>query len=163
MDAGGVIWVWLGNLSESRNTKKCLQEASTFLYTHPAGRDRNTAISVIRQGLEPPTFIGLFENWNHNHLRDHRSFDLARLSLQGQEAVVNHQGRESTDFDAYIKYPMRILKMEPEHLPSGVDVFKKELHLTYDDFTSIFKMNPVEFEKLPAWRRQRLKQVAGLF
>ncbi|XP_063979403.1 villin-like protein quail isoform X2 [Diachasmimorpha longicaudata] len=163
LDVGGAIWVWLGNLSESKGTRKCLQEALTFLYTHPAGRDRNTTITVIRQGLEPPTFIGLFENWNHNLLRDYRSFDLTRMSLQGQEAVVNHHGRESTDFDAYSKYPLRILKMEPEHLPSGVDVFKKELHLTYDDFISIFKMNPVEFEKLPAWRRQRLKQAAGLF
>lgn len=165
LDTGSIIWVWLGNYSQFKSLERCVDSASTFLYTHPAGRDRNTLISVIKQGLEPPTFIGLFENWNHNHLRDYRPFEHTKMFLQGKEPVTNYiqTGKSSSDFDAFVKYPLRILRNEPEHLPTGIDVFKKEMHLTYDDFTSVFKMNPSEFEKLPAWRRQRLKQAAGLF
>lgn len=164
LDAGNVIWVWMGALAEIRNLKKCVENASIYLYTHPAGRDRNTTISIIKQGQEPPTFIGLFDNWNHNNLRNYRSFDDIRISIEGnRQCKHNRNENPASEFDGYVKYPLRILKSDAEHLPSDVDVFKKEMHLTYDDFTSIFKMNPVEFEKLPAWRRQRLKQTAGIF
>ena len=165
LDAGSVIWVWLGALAPVKSLRQCVENATIFLYTHPAGRDRNTLISVVKQGLEPPTFIGLFENWNHNHLRDYRSFETMRMSLQDQETtnrVVTVKATTSS-FDSYVKYPLRLLKNEPDQLPTGVDVSCKEMHLTYDDFTATFKMNPTEFEKLPAWRRQRLKQTAGLF
>lgn len=69
----------------------------------------------------------------------------------------------ASEFDNFVKYPLMILKNDPEKLPPGVDVSRKELHLTFDDFMSVFKMEPAEFEKLPTWRRQRLKQTAGLF
>lgn len=166
LDAGNVVWVWLGNVAPTRSLRECVESATIFLYTHPAGRDRNTTISVIKQGLEPPTFIGLFDNWNHNHLRDYRSFETMRDSLQDKESSVDKvvpAKVTTSNFDAYTKYPLRVLKNDPEQLPAGVDVSRKEMHLTYDDFIAAFKMNPTEFEKLPAWRRQRLKQTAGLF
>lgn len=68
-----------------------------------------------------------------------------------------------SEFDNFVKYPLKILKSNSDQLPSGIDVSCKEMHLTYDDFVSVFKMEPSEFEKLPNWRRQRLKQTAGLF
>ena len=68
-----------------------------------------------------------------------------------------------SEFDNYVKYPLKILKGDPEKLPAGIDVSRKEMHLTFDDFMSVFKMEPSEFDKLPSWRRQRLKQTAGLF
>ncbi|XP_034943349.1 villin-1 isoform X2 [Chelonus insularis] len=164
LDAGNIIWVWLGKLAATKNLKQCVQDALVFLYTHPAARDRNTIISVVKQGLEPVTFIGLFENWNHNHWRDYRSFDEIRTALQGfQEYSISRHENPASNFDSYVKYPLKVLKSEAEQLPKDVDVFKKEMHLTYDDFMAIFKMNPMEFEKLPEWRRQRLKQSAGLF
>ncbi|XP_015610528.1 villin-1 isoform X2 [Cephus cinctus] len=165
LDAGNVVWVWLGKYSVIKTLRECIDCATTFLYTHPAGRDRNTSISVVRQGVEPPTFIGLFENWNHNLLRDHQPFESQRLSLQDQERIISNVSstKSITEFDAFIKYPFKVLKSEPDSLPRGVDVARKEMHLTFDDFMTVFKMEPTEFEKLPAWRRQRLKQAAGLF
>ena len=116
-------------------------------------------------GLEPPTFIGLFENWNHNHLREYQSFEELRSSLEDKKPTIDNtlSSKLITDFDSYVKYPLKILKSEPENLPNEVNVSKKEMHLTFDDFMAVFKMEPAEFEKLPAWRRQRLKQTAGLF
>ncbi|XP_074109961.1 villin like protein quail [Cotesia typhae] len=185
LDTATVIWIWLGSLCETSNIKKYIKDAGVFLHTHSSTRDRNTTISIVQQGKEPPTFIGLFENWNHNYLRDYRSFDEFRLSLDSSLIKKSKQNNNNcsnqlnfkfntnnnnnnnnisvSNFDAYIKYPLKILKSEPDNLPSGVDVFKKEMHLTYDDFLIIFKMNPIEFNKLPVWKRQRLKQEAGLF
>ncbi|XP_048515379.1 villin-1 [Athalia rosae] len=169
LDTGNTIWIWLGNHSNLRTLKECVENATVFLYTHPAGRDRNTTITVIRQGFEPPTFIGLFENWNHNLLRDHQSFNVFRISLQNQDPYPSLSDISQTEspgfseFDNFIKYPLQLLKNEPENLPNGVDIERKEMHLTFDDFVTVFKIQPSEFEKLPSWRRKRLKQSAGLF
>lgn len=87
----------------------------------------------------------------------------ALLEDRDQSARMQTTSKVTTDFDNYIKYPPAVLKSEPENLPAGVDVRRKEMHLTYDNFIAIFKIEPAEFEKLPAWKRQRLKQAAGLF
>ncbi|KAH0950774.1 hypothetical protein HN011_006319 [Eciton burchellii] len=165
LDVGSVIWVWIGKFSTRRRLQECVEDATVYLYTHPTGRNRNTTISVIKQGLEPITFIGLFDNWNHNLLRDYKPFELfcTLLEDRDQSTRIQTTSKTSTDFDNYVKYPPAILKSEPENLPSGVDVRCKEMHLTYDNFITIFKMEPTEFEKLPTWKRQRLKQAAGLF
>lgn len=115
--------------------------------------------------MEPPTFIGLFENWNHNLLRDYRPFKVFQSSVQEQDNLMNDimTIKITSEFDNFFKYPLQILRSDPDKLPSGVDVSRKEMHLTFDDFMSVFKMDPAEFEKLPSWRRQRLKQTAGLF
>lgn len=76
---------------------------------------------------------------------------------------IQQSMKSSSEFDSYIKYPLKILKADPENLPSGVDVSRKEMHLTFDNFIAVFNMEPDEFAKLPAWKRQRLKQTAGLF
>ncbi|KAL7298711.1 hypothetical protein TKK_0008468 [Trichogramma kaykai] len=166
LEAANCVWVWIGDLAAPKPLKEYVEEAKIYLYTHPAARDRNTVISVVRQGLEPPTFIGLFDNWNHNLLRDYRSFESLQSNYQEQDpTIVNDimSIKLESDFSNYVKYPMKILKSDPDKLPTGVDVSRKEMHLTFDDFRSVFKMEPTEFEKLPAWRRQRLKQTAGLF
>lgn len=85
------------------------------------------------------------------------------LEDREQSTRAQTTSKAATDFDSYIKYPPAVLKSEPENLPAGVDVRRKEMHLTYDNFIAIFKMEPAEFEKLPTWKRQRLKQAAGLF
>ncbi|XP_393805.3 villin-like protein quail isoform X1 [Apis mellifera] len=165
LDAGNVIWIWIGKSSISKSLKEYVHDAKVFLFTHPAGRDRNTIISIIKQGLEPSTFIGLFNNWNYNLLREYKSFEIFCTLLQDKKLLPKIQTltKSSSDFDNYVKYPLSILKDDPENLPSDVDVAHKEMHLTFDNFIAIFKMEPNEFIKLPTWKRQRLKQSAGLF
>ena len=50
LDAGNLIWLWIGNQSVLKPLKDYVEEAKIFLYTHPASRDRNTIISAIKQG-----------------------------------------------------------------------------------------------------------------
>lgn len=52
LDTGNVIWVWIGKSSSSKSLRESVHDAMIFLYTHPAGRDRNTTISVIKQGTK---------------------------------------------------------------------------------------------------------------
>lgn len=38
--------------------------AQEYLKTHPSSRDIDTAIFIIKQGFEPPTFTGWFVGWD---------------------------------------------------------------------------------------------------
>lgn len=51
LDAGNVIWIWIGKSSIPKSLKECVHDAMIYLFTHPAGRDRNTTISIIKQGI----------------------------------------------------------------------------------------------------------------
>lgn len=67
------------------------------------------------------------------------------------------------DFDGYPKYPVELLRSEASRLPDTIDPKMKELHLTHDDFVSIFHMNYTEFAGLPNWKKQELKKIQKLF
>lgn len=67
------------------------------------------------------------------------------------------------DFDSYPKYPVELLRSEACRLPDTIDPKMKELHLTHDDFVSIFHMNYTEFAGLPNWKKQELKKIQKLF
>lgn len=67
------------------------------------------------------------------------------------------------DFDSYPKYPVELLRSEACRLPESVDPKMKELHLTHDDFVSIFHMNYSEFAGLPTWKKQEIKKIQKLF
>lgn len=41
--------------------------------------------------------------------------------------------------------------------------FRWQIHLTHDDFVSVFKMEYQEFESLPKWRQTQLKKEYRLF
>lgn len=70
---------------------------------------------------------------------------------------------QDCEFDKYPKYPLDVLRSEVNELPDSVDPKRKEIHLTNDDFVSIFEMGFSEFEVLPQWRKQELKKKFKLF
>jgi len=51
---------------------------------------------------------------------------------------------------------------DSKSLPSGVDAENRELYLADDVFLKMFKMDKATFQKLPAWKKKRLKQKVGL-
>lgn len=67
------------------------------------------------------------------------------------------------EFDRYQKYPLEMLRGDVEKLPTLVNPSRKEVHLTHDDFISVFCMEYYEFEKLPKWKQVELKKAKKLF
>ena len=41
--------------------------AKRYIETDPANRDRRTPITVVKQGFEPPSFVGWFLGWDDNY------------------------------------------------------------------------------------------------
>jgi len=48
-------------------------------------------------------------------------------------------------------------------LPPGVEPTKLEQYLEDSEFANVFSMSKSEFDSLPAWKAEKLKQQAGLF
>jgi villin 1 len=64
LDAGSVIYVWLGKSVEAEQKQAAWIMALHLISTHPIPRSLKTPICVIKQGYEPISFIGFFSEWN---------------------------------------------------------------------------------------------------
>ncbi|XP_063241553.1 myosin-10-like isoform X2 [Bacillus rossius redtenbacheri] len=67
------------------------------------------------------------------------------------------------EFDKYSKYPIASLKRRSELLPPDVNILRKEVHLSRQQFVDTFGIKWEEFAKLPGWKQQTLKKKVGLF
>ncbi|KAB1279776.1 Gelsolin [Camelus dromedarius] len=62
-----VIFVWVGKDSQEEEKTEALTSAKRYLETDPANRDRRTPITVVKQGFEPPSFVGWFLGWDDDY------------------------------------------------------------------------------------------------
>lgn len=68
LDAGSVIYVWLGKLVDLEQKQAAWIMAMHLISIHPVPRSLKTPICVIKQGYEPISFIGFFSEWNQKLL-----------------------------------------------------------------------------------------------
>ncbi|KAF5274704.1 hypothetical protein FQA39_LY07096 [Lamprigera yunnana] len=169
LDSRNAIFMWLGELSSMEAKKMAVETAKEFLKNDPSGRNVNTTICVIKQNWEPPMFTGFFINWSYSFWDRYQSFEEIRNNIEGNTTPIplkqkcNNNNNNGNHFDQYIKYPTALLTASNDKLPNKVDPLKKELHLTHDDFVTVFKINYNEFEALPKWKQQEMKKKVGLF
>ncbi|KAF5274961.1 hypothetical protein FQR65_LT04304 [Abscondita terminalis] len=167
LDSRNSLFMWLGRLSSKKERNTSFNIAEEFLKNDCSGRNISTAVTVIRQEFEPPIFTGFFPNWDKKFWNSYKSFEQIRNEIEGKnttETVKEKFGSNTAShFDQYIKYPISILTAANDKLPNKVDPLKKEVHLTHDDFVTLFKINYSEFEILPKWKQQEMKKKVGLF
>lgn len=60
-------------------------------------------------------------------------------------------------------YSLIELQTNNKNLPDDIDRMHLERHLGRDEFEKVFEMSPIEFYKLPEWKRINLKRKAKLF
>ncbi|XP_056289651.1 villin-1 isoform X2 [Pseudoliparis swirei] len=75
LDTWEEIFFWVGNLANQYETKEAWNSAQEYLRTHPAGRDLDTPIIIVKQGYEPPTFTGWFNAWDTHKWSDLQNFN----------------------------------------------------------------------------------------
>uniref|UniRef100_A0A452V9I3 Scinderin n=2 Tax=Caniformia TaxID=379584 RepID=A0A452V9I3_URSMA len=64
LDAWEQIFIWVGKDANEVERTESLKSAKMYLETDPSGRDKRTPIVIVKQGHEPPTFIGWFLGWD---------------------------------------------------------------------------------------------------
>ncbi len=58
------VYLWIGKGANDKEKHDAVLTAQEYLKSHPAGRDLDTPILVVKQGFEPPTFTGWFHAWD---------------------------------------------------------------------------------------------------
>lgn len=166
LDAYDTIFLWIGKDSNKEERDKSVQMAIEYLKTDPSNRDDNTAIVMLKQGYEPPTFTGFFGVWDTSLWNENKSFEDVRRELEGKNPILELDPRlidGTRSFSDIQKFPLEMMKSPPDDLPEEVDKTRRELHLSEEDFKAVFKMDYAEFTLLPSWKQQNLKKSAGLY
>lgn len=68
LDAGSIIYVWLGKVVDVEQKQAAWIMAMHLLSIHPVPRSLKTPICVIKQGYEPISYVGYFNEWNQKLL-----------------------------------------------------------------------------------------------
>jgi len=66
LDTSDTVFIWFGQDSNKTEQAGSIELAQKYLKTDPAGRDTDTPILIIKQGVEPPTFTGFFGAWDRS-------------------------------------------------------------------------------------------------
>lgn len=68
LDAGSIIYVWLGKLVDVEQKQAAWIMAMHLISIHAVPRSLKIPICVIKQGYEPISFSGFFNEWNQKLL-----------------------------------------------------------------------------------------------
>uniref|UniRef100_A0A2I3HQD0 Gelsolin n=1 Tax=Nomascus leucogenys TaxID=61853 RepID=A0A2I3HQD0_NOMLE len=67
LDTWDQVFVWVGKDSQEEEKTEALTSAKRYIETDPANRDRRTPITMVKQGFEPPSFVGWFLGWDDDY------------------------------------------------------------------------------------------------
>ncbi|TPX35081.1 hypothetical protein SmJEL517_g02505 [Synchytrium microbalum] len=99
---------------------------------------------------EPVEFTRHFPGWTHEKIPSHITTRTTRV--EDAQSVLKEFKRDKFSLEILLSDP-------PEYLPKT----KLEYHLYDDEFESMFGMTMVAYQKLPEWKRLRLKGDVGFF
>uniref|UniRef100_A0A1I8H3L0 HP domain-containing protein n=1 Tax=Macrostomum lignano TaxID=282301 RepID=A0A1I8H3L0_9PLAT len=170
LDVHDEIYVWVGKESNETERRQAMQAAVEYLRTDPSrSRDpEDTPIYRVRQGHEPPVFIGFFPSWDYSMWSTAKTYEQMKREVQSARALdrldlseaANGGPRAPRSFAEYKKFPYQQLR---DACPDGVRPDEKERHLSEEDFKRVFGMPYQQFNALPEWKKTNLKKSVGLF
>uniref|UniRef100_A0A8C1HTI5 Villin-1 n=1 Tax=Cyprinus carpio carpio TaxID=630221 RepID=A0A8C1HTI5_CYPCA len=149
LDIWDQVYLWIGKGANDKEKHDAVVTAQEYLKSHPAGRDLDTPILVVKQGFEPPTFTGWFHAWDPQKWSHLLNALMYRANLP----------RPVTETFP----PEKLVNVQTEDLPDGVDPTRKEDYLSNDDFKLIMGISRNDFYALPSWKQLNLKKKMGLF
>lgn len=168
LDTWDQIFLWIGKNANETERGQSLTTAQEYLKTHPSSRDIDTAIFIIKQGFEPPTFTGWFVGWDISKWSGGKTYEQLKKELGDTAAIVQvTTDLAEVELDCaatHTHYPPEALINKKRHeLPEGVDPTSKENSLTDQDFKLVFGLSREVFAALPSWKQINLKKSKGMF
>uniref|UniRef100_A0A672NSI2 Villin-1 n=1 Tax=Sinocyclocheilus grahami TaxID=75366 RepID=A0A672NSI2_SINGR len=186
LDIWDQVHLWIGKGANDKEKHEAVVTAQEYLKSHPAGRDLDTPILVVKQGFEPPTFTGWFHAWDPQKWSGGKSYDQLKAELGDATDIIKITVvMENLKYKLNALYvfgqkapskwgnlprpvtqsfpPEKLLNIQTEDLPDGVDPTRKEDYLSNDDFNLIMGISRLDFYALPSWKQRSLKKEKGLF
>uniref|UniRef100_A0AAR2LJ50 Villin-1 n=1 Tax=Pygocentrus nattereri TaxID=42514 RepID=A0AAR2LJ50_PYGNA len=183
LDIWDQVFLWIGRGANDTEKKEAVVTAQEYLKTHPAGRDPDTPILVVKQGFEPPTFTGWFHAWDPHMWSGGKSYQELKSELGDATDIIkitvvrfilhlkewpktdlhNSVGLLPSTTNLPIYPAEDLVNRLAEDLPKGVDPAKKEEYLSEEEFNLVLGISRLEFYSMPLWKQQNLKKDKGLF
>ncbi|KAL6484493.1 hypothetical protein MHYP_G00065380 [Metynnis hypsauchen] len=179
LDIWDQVFLWIGRGANDTEKKEAVVTAQEYLKTHPAGRDLDTPILVVKQGFEPPTFTGWFHAWDPHMWSGGKSYQELKSELGDATDIIkitvdltkpSSQTNNSNNSVGVLPstnrpiYPAEdLVNRLAEDLPTGVDPAKKEEYLSEEEFNLVLGISRLEFYSMPLWKQQNMKKDKGLF
>ncbi|XP_012691955.2 villin-1 [Clupea harengus] len=182
LDIWDQVYLWIGKGASQKEKEEAVVTAQEYLRSHPAGRDVDTPILVVKQGFEPPTFTGWFHAWDSHEWSGGKSYDQLKSELGDATNIIQISMEKTTTTTNSTNSPNKgkspgmltpttrpefpadkLLHLQPEELPEGVDPTRKEEHLSNEDFALILGVTRMDFYSMPIWKQKNLKKEKGLF
>uniref|UniRef100_A0A4W4GZR2 HP domain-containing protein n=1 Tax=Electrophorus electricus TaxID=8005 RepID=A0A4W4GZR2_ELEEL len=189
LDTWEELFLWIGNSANQYEIQETYSSAAEYLKTHPAGRDADTPIITVKQGVEPPTFTGWFDAWDPHKWSVSLSYEEMKNKLGDSASVsqitvvwelylhLQHLA-DALDYSdlqylqiticclcgvkstPFLMQPLMFLSLLP--YPPRMPSLAQE-YLSDADFESLLGCSRKDFQRLPKWRQSDLKKKAGLF
>uniref|UniRef100_A0A671P0J1 Villin-1 n=1 Tax=Sinocyclocheilus anshuiensis TaxID=1608454 RepID=A0A671P0J1_9TELE len=167
LDIWDQVHLWIGKGANDKEKHEAVVTAQEYLKSHPAGRDLDTPILVVKQGFEPPTFTGWFHAWDPQNESENGltscTQDLTQPTSNQTNSSSSTQGGNLPRPVTQSFPPEKLVNIQTEDLPDGVDPTRKEDYLSNDDFNLIMGISRLDFYALPSWKQRSLKKEKGLF
>ncbi|XP_072541708.1 villin-1 [Salminus brasiliensis] len=180
LDVWDQVFLWIGNGSNDTEKKEAVLTAQEYLKSHPAGRDLDTPILVVKQGFEPPTFTGWFHAWDPSMWSGGKSYEQLKAELGDAtniititedmiKPIISQPDNSTTSMGVVLPstrpiHPAdKLVNCPAEDLPQGVDPAKKEEYLSEEEFNLLLGISRLDFYSMPFWKQQNLKKDKGLF
>jgi len=166
LDAYDNVYVWIGEDSRPEEKTMAMDTAIEYIETDPSGRDAGTPIFMVKQGFEPPDFVGYYGVWDRDLWSGGKSYEELKQEMGEKnislERVRAKSSSGETSFSDIAKYSLAELT-DKDNPPEGIDFQAKEKHLSEAEFQSVFGMGYQQFIGLPAWKQKNMKKDKQLF
>jgi len=145
------VWIWFGSHCSEIEKRHSMQAAMDYVKEAPDGR-KDTKLYTTVSRDEPLLFIQHFHGWRVTEIPE-KQRHVNESQLRMLESVMNEFNRNI--------YPYERLLQDP--LPEGVDATHLETYLSDEEFLEILKMTKQEWEQVPPWKKDSLKQKVYLY
>ncbi|KAJ8253082.1 hypothetical protein GJAV_G00208910 [Gymnothorax javanicus] len=179
LDIWDQVFLWIGKGANEMEKKEAFMRAQEYLRNHPAGRNVEAPLVLVKQEYEPPTFTGWFPGWDTYMWRNRKTYeqlkaelgdardivkitlDMTNLSPIREPVTLLQETRGPSVLSTF--HPDKLVHRLAEELPEGVDPTRKEEYLSSEDFALILGVSRLEFYAMPDWKQRQLKKDKGLF
>lgn len=157
LDTSSEICLWVGKSASPAEYRNALPTAMRFLKVN--NRPSQTPIHVYNEGQNIQNQV-----WNSVFASGpaKAAAVAATRGTPATTATTKRRWSAETDAAAGILTLAELQDTDKWH-DKLVDPSNREMHLSDEEFLSVFKMTKAEFEKLPKWKKDGLKKEHKLF
>ncbi|XP_061358502.1 villin-1 [Gastrolobium bilobum] len=147
------------------NSKDSTPNGYRSISITPNGRGRSSSPITRSVGSDPPVVKKLFEG-SPTHSSAEQTMPVSgslATEVGSNETASFSQKDRNADGENSLIYPYERLRVVSANPVTGIDLTRREVYLSNEEFREKFGMPKPAFYKLPRWKQNKLKMSLDLF